>query len=180
MRSKLKYQPQKCYSIDSLRCRNESRLRLVFLGRIEKSKGVVNLVNLALALDNPKIEIDLFGQMNDSKFNSDYFNSLLDKTKTKIIYKGVLSPIEVENILKDYDYLIHPSEIAEMTPLVIQEAFKANTPVIGNNVFGINTYVSHGINGWLIDFEKIEDSIKIITDILNNEIILNHKINNLD
>ena len=48
------------------------------------------------------------------------------------------------------------------------------------DIFGINTYVSNGINGWLIDFEKMEDSIRTITDILNNDIILNQKKRILD
>jgi glycosyltransferase involved in cell wall biosynthesis len=164
--NKLTYSPQTGFQKKLDLPLKLDELRLIFLGRIEKSKGIEKLIELAIKLNNQYITIDIFGQINDSKYNESYFHTASQKTNTILNYKGVLKPENVELELKRYNYLIHPSEIAEMTPLVIKEAFKMNLPVIGNNVFGINSYVKDGINGWLLDFNNINTASKFINGLL--------------
>jgi len=144
-------------------------IKLIFLGRIETSKGIDNLIDFAKKMKNENIEIDLYGQIYDQKYSIENFNSYSKSSKTKLNYKGALAPIEVLEVLKNYDYLIHPSQIAEMTPLVIKESFSVGLPVIGNDIFGINTYVINGINGWLLDFNNIKESVDFFNDLLSGK-----------
>jgi glycosyltransferase involved in cell wall biosynthesis len=128
-------------------------LKLIYLGRIENSKGIGKLIDFALRINNRFIQIDVYGQINDPKYDKIFLNEIQLKCETKFQYMGILNPRDVKDVLRQYDYLIHPSQIAEMTPLVIKEAFEVGLPVIGNDIFGINTYIKNGVNGWLLDFE---------------------------
>ena len=147
-------------------------IKLIFLGRIESSKGIDNLIDFAKKMNNENIEIDLYGQIYDQKYSIEYFNSYSKSSKTKLNYKGTLAPFEVIEVMRNYDYLIHPSQIAEMTPLVIKESFSIGLPVIGNDVFGINTYVLNGINGWLLDFNNMKNCVDFFNELLLGKKIL--------
>jgi glycosyltransferase involved in cell wall biosynthesis len=154
LQNKLKLMPP-YYQESKLRNRSDQNpKKLIFLGRIEKSKGIDRLVEMAKSINDESVLIHLYGQLNDSKYSVDYFDNISKITKTEISYRGILVPEMVPEVLEDYDFLIHPSQIAEMTPLVIHEAIKAGIPVIGNDIFGINTYIENGKNGWLIDFNS--------------------------
>ena len=148
------------------------KIKLIYLGRIETSKGIDKLIDFAKKMDNKNIEIDLYGQIYDQKYSIEYFNSYSKSSKTKLNYKGTLAPFEVIEVMRNYDYLIHPSQIAEMTPLVIKESFSIGLPVIGNDVFGINTYVLNGINGWLLDFNNMKNCVDFFNELLLGKKIL--------
>lgn len=139
--------------------------KIVFIGRIEKSKGIDRIVDLAKSLDDKTICIDLYGQINETKYNEEFFLDLNENINTVIEYKGLIRPDKVDSVLANYDLFIHPSLIAEMTPLVIFESFRNGVPVLGNDIFGINTYVQHGVNGWLVDFSNISNVSKLLKEI---------------
>jgi glycosyltransferase involved in cell wall biosynthesis len=44
----------------------------------------------------------------------------------------------------------------ESGPLVVLEAFAGGVPVLGSNLGGIAELVEHGVNGFLIEHDKIE------------------------
>jgi glycosyltransferase involved in cell wall biosynthesis len=169
IRNKLTFLPQVEFQISLKLPVKSDELKLIYLGRVEKSKGIEKLIRLAIKLNNSSITIDIYGQINDTIYNEKYFFFASKKTKTKLNYRGILLPENVLNTISQYDYLIHPSEIAEMTPLVIQEAFKVNVPVIGNDIFGINSYVQNGVNGWLFDFNNLKSASELFNVLVDDK-----------
>ena len=118
---------------------------------------------LAKKLNDSNIQIDIFGQA----YNKSYLDSLISgySSETIIKYKGTLNPEIINDTLRQYDIFIHPSRIAEMTPLVLFESLHNNIPVLANDIFGLNTYIKDGINGWLVNFEDIAGVANRISEI---------------
>ncbi len=141
----------------------KGKLKCVFVGRIEHSKGIDRLFNLADKLNDSNIQIDIFGQA----YNKMYLDTLISNysSETNIRYQGLIRPEDINSTLSQYDIFIHPSRIAEMTPLVLFESLSNNVPVLANDIFGLNTYIKDGINGWLVNFEDIAGVANRISEI---------------
>ena len=66
-----------------------------------------------------------------------------------------------------------------MSPLVIQEAFAANVPVIASDVYGNAEQITHNENGWLFTF-KDSDSLKLqLQQLINNPSLVEKAKNNI-
>lgn len=143
---------------------------LIFIGRIDPIKGIHLLIEAIISLPEDKIALHLYGAVNDEQ----YFINLKNQTngKKNIVWKGVLAQTEVVNTIREYDALILPSVVAEMSPLVIQEAFAAGVPVIGADVAGIAEQIKHNYNGLLFKFNSIMSLKNILNTILENPAII--------
>lgn len=130
-------------------------LRLLFLGRINKFKGLHLLINALSSFDSESIELSIYGNSEDS----DYESGLRDETahKKNIFWKGKLSQNDVVKTMRSYDILCLCSTFSEMSPLVIQEAFAAGIPVLASNVYGNAEQIRHNHNGLLFDFNDVDD-----------------------
>ena len=129
-------------------------LRVIYIGRITPLKGLHLLIDSVLKIPSDKVELDIYGSEKDTT----YVNECKGKTRfnRNIKWKGLVSSLEVISTLSSYDILCVPSSF-EMSPLVIQEAFAAGTPVIASNVYGNAEHIREGENGWLFDLSDEND-----------------------
>lgn len=152
-------------------------IRLIFIGRIGPVKGLHLLIGAMQDLPEDKITLDIFGAANDEK----YFKDLESKTKNKtnIFWKNVLDQKEVVNTIREYDALVLPSTVGEMSPLVIQEAFAAGVPVIGSDVAGIAEQIEDRKNGLLFQFQNTLSLKGVLLFLLENPFYLDKLKNNI-
>jgi glycosyltransferase involved in cell wall biosynthesis len=106
--------------------------RFIFLGKVTKEKGVIELLQASNQLDDSYI-IDLYGYKGDDLLTFNF-----DDYKAK--YQRALAATEVLDTLKKYDVLILPSYI-EGYPGVIIEALSVGLPVIATTLSGIKEMV---------------------------------------
>ena len=106
--------------------------RFIFLGKVTKEKGIIELLEASNQLDNSYI-IDLYGYIGDDLLT---FNFKGYKAK----YKRALAATDVLNTLREYDVLVLPSYI-EGYPGVIIEALSVGLPVIATNLEGIREMI---------------------------------------
>lgn len=134
---------------------HEGRLKLIFLGRINKFKGLHLLIEAIRNIDPLSIQLSIFGNSDDALYESTL------KTETvsnkNILWKGKLNQEDVVKTLEQHDMLCLCSTFSEMSPLVIQEAFAAGIPVIASNVYGNAEQISHNHNGLLFEFNNVND-----------------------
>lgn len=140
-------------------------LRMVFVGRVTKAKGLHLLLLAVKHIGNPLVSIDIFGQEIDAEYVS-YCKSILQSSSVR--WKGLLNPTELIATLTSYDALVLPSIICEMSPLVIQEAFAAGIPVIASNVYGNSEQIKDNKNGWIFRYGDAKDLQSIIQNLLDN------------
>lgn len=145
-------------------------IRLIFIGRIDPIKGLHLLIEAVGSVPEDKISLDIFGGVNNEQYYQYWKNKT--KNKTNIFWKGLLEQKEVVNTISQYDALVLPSTVGEMSPLVIQEAFAAKVPVIGTDVPGIAEQVIHNYNGLLFDFNNVTSLRNILYSLIQDQTIL--------
>jgi glycosyltransferase involved in cell wall biosynthesis len=130
-------------------------LHLIFLGRINKFKGLHLLISALEGVDPSLVSLSVFGNSDDSAYETD----LIAKSHkmNNIFWNGKLKQEEVVSTLKKYDMLCLCSTFSEMSPLVIQEAFAAGIPVLASNVYGNAEQIQHNHNGLLFQFNNVAD-----------------------
>lgn len=123
--------------------------KFVFISRVEKEKGVLELVKCISDLGLPYY-LDIYGPLKDINSN--------DLQSVNVSYKGTLSPENVSKTLCEYDVLCLPTYWdGEGYPGIIIEAFSAGLPVISTFKGGIPELIENNFNGFLIKPKDILD-----------------------
>ncbi len=135
--------------------KNDSPLKLVYIGRITESKGLHLLIDAVCRLPEEKVLLHIYGKETEAA----YINRCkqIAGANKNICWQGVVPSEEVIPRLSQYDLLCLPSVFSEMSPLVIQEAFAAGIPVLASNVYGNVEQIKDGVNGWLFRFNDSVD-----------------------
>ena len=115
----------------------DNRSNYVFLGRVNKEKGVDLILEMATRLKKelPGVYIDLYGSYTPTEILPHTIISNLHDFDN-IRYKGLLHASEVLPVMNQYKAVILPSRVAEMAPLIIMEANRLKVPVIVSDVPG--------------------------------------------
>jgi glycosyltransferase involved in cell wall biosynthesis len=129
--------------------------KIVFVGRIEKQKGLLLLCK-AMNLLKTKIELDVFGNVVDDAYN--------EKCKSEYGYnfKGTLPLKDLLNLLDQYDFLVMPSVFTEMYSMMIKDAFKNKLPVIASSAKGNWDAIREGKNGFIFNYDDHKDLARVI------------------
>jgi glycosyltransferase involved in cell wall biosynthesis len=115
------------------------RLKVAFIGRYERRKGVEELTTVMKRMSADLIDFNLIGPIPDNK----------KLTQANITYHGLIKgDEEIQGILDDCDILVVPS-MAEGMPTVILEGMARGLAIIASDVGAVNTEVSEA-NGWLM------------------------------
>ncbi len=131
---------------------------LVFVGRIDRIKGIYNLVQ-AMKKVKPSIRLVMIGDSFGRKAFQKHLNT--EGVSDRILLTGALPNTTVfEWIHKSYA-LILPS-FHETQGIVLLEANACGKPVLASNVGGVKEVVAHGENGFLFnphDIDSIANAI---------------------
>jgi glycosyltransferase involved in cell wall biosynthesis len=131
-------------------------LRVAFLGRADKVKGIDTLIKAVRGAPKLGVELDLYGitqSLGDQAYRMALEN--LAAQDTRIRFLPPVPHEKVVSLLASYHLLAVPSRWMETGPFVVLEAFAAGTPVLGSNLGGIAEWVTHEKNGLLIHFEDV-------------------------
>ncbi|MBP1629399.1 MAG: glycosyltransferase [Bacteroidetes bacterium] len=161
--------------IPKIKILNEHKLKIVFMARINKKKGLDIVFSIAdLILKNKyhnQISIDFYGPINQE--DNEYFKSNLNKYDF-ICYNGVIQPDTIPNTLNNYDILLFPTHYyTEGFPGSILDSYRAGIPVIVSKWKHADEFVIDGETGFIVPFDNNVDYIwsKIIF-IYNNPRVL--------
>lgn len=126
---------------------SSSSFRFGYIGQIQFTKGVHVLIEAFVRAnleDCAKLEI-----WGDTSRDDNYVQHLQTQIKNNpaICMNGRFEHDQLAEVLAGIDVLIVPSLWYENAPLVIQEAFASQTPVIATNLGGMAEAVTHEVNG---------------------------------
>jgi glycosyltransferase involved in cell wall biosynthesis len=131
-------------------------LCLAFIGRVVPVKGLMVLLKALARLPPESYRLNIYGATDARSGYIDECRGLIQQRDLNATFCGIAEREEVTSILCKHHFLCMPSLFSEMSPLVIQEAFSAGTPVIGTDVAGISELVRHNYNGMLFPFGDYE------------------------
>lgn len=154
--------------IPQLRLRNKT-LKLIFMARIEKLKGLETIFSFAEYVDinGLDITIDFYGPVSDQ--DKDYFHTRVCRYGF-VTYHGVLEPSIIYETLSKYDILLLPTQYyTEGFPGSILDAYISGIPVIVTKWLYATEFVDDGITGYIVPFDNPqEDFNKEILEIYND------------
>ncbi len=157
------------FSCPKLKDTNHNIFKLLFVGRLDKVKGInillesVNKIKNQLSKKN--VQIHLVGYGYDK-------NILKETTETLglqniVLFKGKKTG---SHLIKEYcssDLFILPS-LSEGQPLTLLEAWAAKLPVIVTDVGDNKYFVKNKINGYIIPSQNSDILAKTILKAINN------------
>lgn len=76
-------------------------------------------------------------------------------------YLGEMEFQDVQSVMREADILLLSSKV-EVTPLVMFEAFSSDTLVISNDWLGVDSFITHGSNGF------IQKEVKRVVDVIDS------------
>ena len=133
------------------------KLRIGYIGQLQWTKGVHVLIE---AFQRSQLDgwasLQIWG---DPTRNLDYVQMLQDciNNDQAIELRGRFEQDQIATVLAEIDVLVVPSLWYENSPLVIKEAFVANTPVIASDLGGMAELVTHNVDGLLYEQGDAED-----------------------
>ncbi len=158
---------------------DQNHVKLVYMGRINEGKGILDLFDLDRLLISNGINnysIDLYGPIQE-EFKDVFYDKMTNATHVE--YHRVLQPQEIWAVLINYDIMIFPTHFyTEGFPGTILDAYLAGIPVVASDWKHAKEYVEHEISGMIYEFGNIEECFKIVEYLLaNTKLIIDMKHN---
>jgi glycosyltransferase involved in cell wall biosynthesis len=129
----------------------EGALRLLFVGRFDRQKGIDVLFAALREL----------GDAAYAYIAGDSLREQLGAIPENSRYAGWLTPRQLESYYRSAEIVVMPSRW-EGFPLVAVEAMRAGRPVLATQVGGLPEIVEHGETGWLIPADDPQALVAIL------------------
>jgi glycosyltransferase involved in cell wall biosynthesis len=126
-------------------------LRFVFVGRLQRVKGVDSLVRAAVALPEGELTLTLVGGDTDTAPGGGSMRRHLEEIAAgddRIRFTGRVPHEEVLQLMRAGDVVVIPS-LWESWSNVAREALLSNRPVLATPVGGVHLAVVPGRSGWV-------------------------------
>ena len=142
-------------------------LRVVFLSRVMREKGIFDLLEVIKTLNDETnlIQLDIYGKKFLDNADSQLFDTYLCHS---IRYNGVLEHSKVIETLSQHDLFIFPTRfIGEGTPGVIVESLLAGTPVITSDFPQARLLLEDGMDSFFYkmgDLNELRKKIKLVLE----------------
>jgi glycosyltransferase involved in cell wall biosynthesis len=139
-------------------------LRLLYAGRLERRKGVLNLVHAVTGLGRDDLQLTLVGEDTDTGPLGVSVRELLESEiadDPRIQLRGQADRAGVAEAIRAHDVAVLPS-LWECWPYAALEPLHLNRPVLGTPVGGLTEMVKPGVSGWLAagtDAVALEDAL---------------------
>lgn len=150
-------------AISSQRPFSSKELKLLFIGQIEKHKGINWLVQVWPQLKSILTVPVMFYIIGDGS-QLDYLKKVSSNDQT-IKWLGRISHQQLVEVMRNYDLLIIPSICYENLPTVITEAYQAGLPVIASHIGGIPEVVPKDMT---FTPQSVEELIEVIKRFVSN------------
>jgi glycosyltransferase involved in cell wall biosynthesis len=132
------------YDCSGIKPKYIGRNYILYFGRIENEKGIYTLLNAMKVL--PDIELKVIG--NGSEFEN-CLNYIDKESISNVSFLGPKWGGELDQVIKNCEFVIVPSEWYEPSGYVVLQAFSYGKPVIASKIGGLNDLIINNVNGLL-------------------------------
>jgi glycosyltransferase involved in cell wall biosynthesis len=145
-------------------------LRILYAGRLQRIKGVLELLDACLRLPADDWELTLIGADTPTGPEGESMRLTLEAMAggdPRVTIEEALSREELQQCFCRHHLLAMPSKL-EFFGNVALEAMRAGLPVLATPVGGLIGNVRPGINGWLTDDPGAEAIGRVLTRLLSD------------
>lgn len=146
-----RFKPRPYLDPDRIRQRyglDTARTTLLYVGRIDREKGLACLVKAIAALPTANIQLALVGRGTFMKGLQALSRQLA--LSNRIIFAGYVSNQDLPLLFNSADIFVMPSQ-AELQSIATLEAMSSGLPVLAANARALPELIKNGINGYLFD-----------------------------
>jgi glycosyltransferase involved in cell wall biosynthesis len=129
----------------------DQHLRLLYLGRLERRKGVQNLIRAVNYIDSEHLQVSLLGGDTDTAPLGSSMGAslrLMAGGDPRVIFLDPVPRSEMAEVIRSSDVVVLPS-LWEAWPYVGLEALRLNRPLLATPTGGFTEMVRRGASGWL-------------------------------
>lgn len=155
-------------SIESKKYNSSGKLNLVYASRICENKGIFDLLEAVVKINNKKTRVSLtvYGDIQLSRDDKKRFNSYLSDD---IKYNGIINQANSIDVLKRYDLFVLPTKYhGEGTSGSLIESLIAGTPVLISSYSQAKLLIDDQRNGFIYEINNVSSLAEKIEYILNN------------
>lgn len=128
------------------------KIKFFYLGRIQYAKGIHVMLEAFRGLDKKKYELHVIGGHEKKGLRRDkkYLEQIKKySNEVNVIFHGVLPNNEIDNLIRSYHVMIHPTICLEVYGITISESLSIGRPVLASQCGGAEMQVKDNFNGWL-------------------------------
>jgi glycosyltransferase involved in cell wall biosynthesis len=145
--------------------RNESVLRILFVGRFQQQKNLPFLFRQVAQLPITTFELHLVGDGPEKQRLEKLARKL--GIASAITWHGWLPPAALPHVYQSADCLVNPSLYEGMSNVVL-EAMACRLPVIASRVPGNDELVREGETGFLFDLQEPDSLMNAFEQLMND------------
>ncbi|WP_404427715.1 glycosyltransferase [Ureibacillus chungkukjangi] len=145
---------------------NERKKQFVFVGRLEKIKGIRLLLEAWKKICD--YELIICGTGPDKNWCENY---ILNNGMTNVKILGFVENNIAKKLIAESQALILPTQWYEGFPMTIVESLSSGTPVIGSDLGNVGSLIKEGVNGLTFKYNSIDsliESVNRITDMVDS------------
>ncbi|MDB5280384.1 MAG: hypothetical protein JWR61_5339 [Ferruginibacter sp.] len=151
--------------------KKETNNKLIYVGNIDANKNILFLLKALKNLVENEFyfTLDILGGFSDKAYESQVLGYIKDNSLEKYIkFYGWVSQSQLQSIIADADILVVSSK-QESLPMVIAEAMSAGKVVVASSIGGVPEMITHGVDGFLFNINKVENVLPILKSLYNND-----------
>lgn len=156
---------------------DNNRLRLIFMGLLERSKGEFDLLEAVNILVHEGLDIHLqvAGEFKSPEYREEYLHYIKEnQLDENVEYWGIIRDEKKKSFFRNADVFCFPSYFhSESFPLVLIEAMSYGLPIIATNWRGIPDMVKNGYNGLFVEIQNPQDLAGKIKMLLSDKELRN-------
>jgi glycogen synthase len=150
--------------------KEDGRLRMLYLGRLERRKGVQNLLRAVTAIGDPRWHLTLVGADTETAPLRTSMRAQLEDMAAGDPCITFLAPQPrhaLRGIVLSHHLLVVPS-LWECWPGVALEALSMNRPLVGTPTGGLAELVRDGVSGWTTRGNDADSLHETLTELVAN------------
>ena len=145
--------------------RNETVLRILFVGRFQQQKNLPVVFRQVAQLPTATFELHLVGDGPEKQRLEGLARKL--GISSAITWHGWLPPAALPHVYQSADCLVNPSLYEGMSNVVL-EAMACGLPVIASRVPGNDEIVREGESGFLFDLQEPDSLMNAFEQLMND------------
>ncbi|MDO8578294.1 MAG: glycosyltransferase family 4 protein [Dehalococcoidales bacterium] len=143
----------------------DGKINILFIGRLEKRKGVGYLLNAfrRLKKEMPNTRLIIAGP--GTRLRGKYEHWVKEWKVDDVVFAGMVSYHDLPRYYRTADIFCAPAITQESFGIVLLEAMAMGKPIVATNIEGYASVVSHGQEAWLVppkDSRQLSDALAML------------------